>query len=214
MAKSNDLDQPARQLIHVPIIHSPADMGTLGESLEAVYIERFGRRHWDEQVALVAEFWKLVRTELDELDLDCDRVNLYQDGLPVCGKEFQIVAEAAAQGSENHQLLLDLIARGAALVGTEDPRLLLEEYRNVRNALAGKLPEDRSAKHIDRQTGAQELLAKRDVYIGQRIGETLHPGRTGILFLGMAHKVESCLPQDIVVIRLQVRSSGARDKSR
>ena len=214
MAKWNDVDQHTRQLIHVPIIHSPADMGSLGESLEAAYVERFGRRHWAEQVALVAEFWKSVKVALGELDLNYDYVDLYQDGLPVCGKELQIVTEAAAQGSENHQLLLDMIARGAALVGTEDPRLLLEEYHNVKNALAGKSPDDRSGKHIDRQTGAQELLAKRDAYIGRRIGETLQPGRTGILFMGMAHKIESYLSQDIVAIGLQLRASGDRDKNR
>ena len=80
MVNGNDVDQHARQLIQVPIVHSPPDMGTLGESLEAAYVERFGRRHWDEQVALVAEFWKSVRAALDELDLDYDRIDLFQDG--------------------------------------------------------------------------------------------------------------------------------------
>jgi hypothetical protein len=138
-------DDTSRQLIHIPLIHAPADMGTMAQGLEAVYVERFGRRRWQEQVALAERFWRAVRRELESLRLDYARVDLYQDGLPVCGKEAQIVRAAAGQGSENHQLLVDLMARGATLVGTEDIRLLLEEYRDVRAAVgrAVRCPPER-----------------------------------------------------------------------
>jgi hypothetical protein len=42
-------------------------MGTMGEGLEAAYIERFGRRHWDEYLALLEGFWPAVRAGLEQL---------------------------------------------------------------------------------------------------------------------------------------------------
>ena len=200
-----------RQLIHVPILHCPADMGTLRGGLETVYVEQFGRRRWEEHLALIDKFWQSVRTGLDELDLDYHRVDLYQDGLPVCGKELQIVEETAAKGSDNYQLLMELLTRGATLTGTEDPKLLLQEYRSLKEGLATKLSDDRVAGNVSDGRCAVELLAKRDAYIARRIGETLLPGRTGILFLGMMHKVQSHLPGDILITRLRLDISGVRN---
>jgi hypothetical protein len=191
----------ARRLIDVPILHSPADMGTMAKGLEAALVERFGRRHWDEYLALLDGFWQVVRTELEQLGLDYHSVDLYQDGLPACGRELAIVAKAATRGSENHQLLLDLVARGATLMGTEDPNLLLEEHHNVASALRHDAGEASAAEQAGHPSRHDETLAKRDAYIGRRIGETLRPGRTGILFLGMMHNVEPFLPADIVVTR-------------
>lgn len=232
------MEEYTRRLINVPIIHSPADMGSMGAELAAACIERLGRRHWDDYLAMLATFWPSVRAGLDGLGLDYARVDLYQDGLPVCGKELEIVKAAAAKGSENHQLVLDLVSRGATLMGTEDPKLLLEEHRNVQAAMArgshgatlpGQAPPRshevtvRASPSLDREsflgpsTGAgsvreevhapaaartRELMAERDAYLGRRINESLRPGRTGILFLGLMHNVESYLAEDIVVTRL------------
>lgn len=197
-------------------------MGTMAQGLEAVYVDRFGRRRWQEQVALAERFWRAVRREMESLGLDYARVDLYQDGLPVCGREVQIVRAAAGQGSENHQLLVDLMARGATLIGTEDVRLLLEEYQAVQAAVgravpSGKVPprvgmeppaaQCQGSENEEDQTRASparhlERLAERDAYIGRRIGATLQPGRIGLLLLGMAHAIEPHLPGDIVVSRL------------
>jgi hypothetical protein len=242
------MEEYTRRLIHVPIIHSPADMGSMGAELAAACIERLGRRHWDDYVAMLATFWQLIRAGLDGLGLDYGRVDLYQDGLPVCGKELEIVKVAAAKGSDNHQLVLDLISRGATLMGTEDPKLLLEEYRNVRAELARRCSEPRaqarghvtglapgapsppprraarqrltttgvvkgqgssdegSAGYVDQAARTRGLMAERDAYLGRRIHESLRPGRTGILFLGLMHNVESYLAEDIVVTRLVEKS--------
>ena len=194
-------------------------MGSMATVLAAAIIERFGRRHWDEYLALLDGFWKTVRAELDDLALDYEQVDLYQDGLPVCGKELEIVGKAAAAGSENHQLLVLLAGRGATLMGTEDPRLLLEEYRDVEMALKdGRGPDGvpkRKTSHLgspDRSPVGRQMpparpaqrLSRRDAWIGRRIDVSLRPGRTGILFLGMMHHVEEYLPADIVVTRLRV----------
>lgn len=205
------MDEYSRQLIHVPILHSPADMGTLQEGLQAVYVEQFGRRRWQEHLALIDRFWEAVHAELDGMDLDYGRVDLYQDGLPVCGKELQIVEETAAKGSENYKLLMDMIARGATLMGTEDPKLLVEEYRAVKAGLAARPSGDGSANAAAGREPSADILARRDAYIGRRIGETLLPGRTGILFLGMMHEVKPYLPADIITVRLHLDVTGSED---
>ena len=214
MSKAEDTVEYARQLILVPILHSPADMGTMAADLEAACIERLGRRHWDEYLALLENFWQEVRAEIERLSLDYRRVDLYQDGLPVCGRELEIVEKAAAAGSENHQLLLDLVARGATLMGTEDPKLLLDEYHNVKAALARGAGKAGSVQLINPSSPQGQTMAGRDAYIGRRIGQSLRPGRTGILFLGMMHNVESFLPADMVVRRLVPPVLGAKDKTR
>jgi len=206
----NGMDEYNRQLIHIPILHCPADMGTLREGLEDAYVKQFGRRRWKEHVVLIEEFWQTVRTELEELDLNYHCVDLYQDGLPVCGKELQIAEETAAKGSENYQLLMELVAKGATLIRTEEPKLLLQEYRSIKKGLASKLGKDHSA--MGASAGSAEILTKRDAYIGQRIGKTLMPGRTGILFLGMMHKVDLHLPGDILIMSLNLDIAGNRDK--
>ena len=69
--------------------------------------------------------------------------------------------------------------------------------------------------HAPAVARTRELMAERDAYLGRRINESLRPGRTGILFLGLMHNVESYLAEDIVVTRLdhfeatQPRSHGA-----
>jgi len=184
----------------------------MGAELAAACIERLGRRHWDDYLAMLATFWQSVRAGLDGLGLDYGRVDLYQDGLPVCGKELEIVKAAAAKGSENYQLVLDLVSRGAKLMGTEDPKLLLEELRNVHAALASRPTNGECGMRNAEKEGpfrtphsqftTRQLMAERDAYLGRRIHESLRPGRTGILFLGLMHNVESYLAEDIVVTRL------------
>jgi len=207
------MEEYIRRLILVPIIHSPADMGSMGTELAEACIERLGRRHWEDYVAVLATFWQSVRTGLDKLTLDYGRVDLYQDGLPVCGKEHEIVKAAAAKGSENHQLLLELIARGATLMGTEDPKLLLEEYRSVQTALASRSSDAGSTGRVDQAASTKALMTERDAYMGRRINDSLRPGRAGILFLGLMHNAESHLAKDIVVTRLDQPATRRRNRA-
>lgn len=179
----------SRQLIHIPIIHSPTDMGTMLEEIKKIHIKQLGRKGWDNYVAMIPKFWQTICTSLDAMKLNYNLVDLYQDGLPVCGKELEIVKDMAASGSENHQFLLELIDRGATLMGTEGPRYLLEAYHKIQNSLKNQTSDD-----------DKTLVARRDAYIAKRINESLIPGRTGILFLGQMHNIEGAnLDKDIVL---------------
>jgi hypothetical protein len=129
-------------------------------------------------------------------------LRLYQDGLPCCGREEEIVRDLSEIGSRNHQLLLKLMERGARLEGTESPELLLEEYELVRQMVLAA--SSKSARTSIQQKASDQILEKRDCYIAQRIAQTLLPGETGLVFLGLLHSLDNRLAQDIEVTKLNL----------
>ena len=114
-----------RQLIVIPIVHTPADLGSQQDRAREAYIARYGAQQWDQHLEMLAQLWHTIRQRVLALPVDFTTVRLYQDGLPICGYELAIVETLAAAGSSNHQLLLELVNRGAMLMGTEDPALLV-----------------------------------------------------------------------------------------
>jgi hypothetical protein len=186
-----------RKLVYIPIVHTLADMGTLGASVQSAKLARLGRQGLAHSAAVVERRWGEIERVAGSLPVSPGKVRVYQDGLLVCGREREIVSELAAAGSRNHRLLLSLEARGAALMGTESPELLIEEYRLASSALAaGAAPRIRARPDRARDT----LLEKRDRYIAARINGTLGRGESGILFLGMLHDVAGYLDRDIQVV--------------
>ncbi|HEV8715118.1 MAG TPA: hypothetical protein VGX03_20100 [Candidatus Binatia bacterium] len=183
-----------RKLLYIPILHSSADMGSLSENLKKEYVSRYGTSKWQEHIRGIEGFWHLVTRRVLSLPLDFRRVRIYQDGLPCCNHELDIVREVAAKGSKNHQLLLQLVGRGAILMGTENPELLLEEHRLLKTTVEGTGPRDS-------QTAA-DLMRRRDAFIAKRIAETLGEGETGLLFIGALHQVGKLLPTDLQVTYL------------
>jgi len=137
--------------------------------------------------------WNAIKQLLDAAQLEYPKCRLYQDGLPVCGMELKIVREVAARGSRNHQLLVTLIDRGAILEGTEDSVLLRGEYERVKTLLHSPPAEQSSAPMGPKPNST----AERDQWIARRIDSTLLAGETGILFIGLLHRVEDFLPEDI-----------------
>jgi hypothetical protein len=135
-----------------------------------------------------------------QLELDYANVRLYQDSLPVCGREQEIVRELAAKGSRNHQLLLRLIKSGATLMGTESAELLVKEYERYKRILENSQPPEKTKKGIQLAASADSLLKERDRYIGRRVNQTLCNGDTGIIFLGMLHSPEPFFNPDIQLI--------------
>jgi hypothetical protein len=192
-------DPTSRRLIWIPIIHTPEDLGKLRASVRDRYIGRQGLDGWEAHVRAVSEFWRAVRRRVERLEVAPDRLRLYQDALPICSFEERIVRELAQTGGANHRLLVDLMARGASLTGTESPHLLVEEYELNRKALAGEVIEGFPEK-------SRALLEARDRFIADRINKTLQPGETGLIFLGMAHSLEGLLVEDITVERVDLAS--------
>jgi hypothetical protein len=186
-----------RRLILVPVVHTLADLGSAAESVRARYEKQFGPAGWQQRESAVGRLWSSIRKKVEDLRLDYRTVRIYQDGLPVCGQELQIVRELAGAGSLNHQLVLDLMQRGAILMGTEDPQLLIREYHMHRGHLAGADPGGEPTSF--RPNEAASLLEARDRYIAQRIAGTLQEGETGLVFLGALHRLDALRHFDIEV---------------
>jgi hypothetical protein len=196
-----------KRVILIPVIHDLADLGSLADSVRAHYTQRLGPAAWEQRQRAVAKLWGDIRRGLDALRLDWPRARIYQDGLPICGKEEQITRELAGAGSLNHQLVLELMHKGATLVGTEDPQLLIREYQLQREQLAaaagGAKPSAATGDPIPAAPpgdsnpspapAAAELLSARDRFIAQRIAATLADDETGLLFLGAAHRIDGLL---------------------
>lgn len=212
----------SRCLIWIPIIHAQADLGSLSEPIRQMHVRRVGRVRWGEYVRSVEQLWDNIGAELARLELDYPHARLYQDGLPICGREEEIIRDLAEAGSKNHQILLGLMDKGCRLTGTESPELLLEEY-NLARTLFGKaraptlpspnLGEGRVGATSRRRDLGSILLERRDRFIAERIGQTLEEGATGLLFLGMLHAIEPYLPTDMALSRLGTNEWGVRSGS-
>ena len=176
-----------RKLVHIPIVHTPEDLGSHSAEVEKQYIARYGASKWFDHLKAVGRFWQELAETLLNLSVDYSKIKLYQDSLPVCGSELEIVEQLAQSGNRNYQLLLQMAKKGAMVMGTEDPELLIEE-------------RDRLAKN---GTGGSydDLMGRRDDYIAQRIDATLSEAEIGILLIGALHNVATRLPKDIQIYR-------------
>ena len=186
-----------RRLIHIPIIHTSADLGSLSGFVQAHYARVCGKTSWSQREDVVQALWTDIRANLDALNLDARKTRIYQDGLPICGFEEKIVRELAKAGSSNHQLILRWLDQGAVLMGTEDSQLLIEEYEMQKRRLTQEgsknATSEEQEKHMDR------VLKARDSFIAERIAATLQEGEVGLLFLGALHRLDALQSTDIRV---------------
>jgi hypothetical protein len=175
-----------RSLIYVPVLHSPADMGSLAGSIPPP--ADYGVQ--------VARYWDSVEAEFHAMRQAWRGVHVYQDGLP--DARADIVARIVGDvDSPNYRILRWLASQGAVVIGTEDPVLLQEEYELLKASVA-----DDAARRVYAARAAG-LLADRDSYIASRIDATLPAGGTGVLFIGLQHDVARILPPDIAVTSLR-----------
>jgi len=187
-------------LIYIPIIHTETDMGTLSESIQKSTLQKFGRRGLKRKEDMIDNLWMEIEQKIYALALAYEKARLYQDGLPVCGREAEIVTDLAKAGSRNHRLLLLLMKRGATITGTESLELLMEEHELDKQILAARGAREKARIEASRKAMIDSLLKRRDRFISDRINSTLFAGETGILFIGMFHSLRNTLDNDIQVI--------------
>ncbi|MCG5498545.1 hypothetical protein [Ectothiorhodospira variabilis] len=187
-------------LILVPVFHSLADLGSVGEQVEQQRAASGGDAVVRAQEARVEQLWDGIEQALMSVirftGVPMHQVRVYQDGLPVCGQERAIVDDVAAQGSRNYRLVAQLANDGAQLMGTESPELLKRElalHQSTGGATtAGAALGDEAAT----------LLRERDAFIARRIEATLQAGEIGVLFMGLSHDVPAHLGEEIHVRHL------------
>ncbi|MDD3565822.1 MAG: hypothetical protein PHN90_09160 [Methanothrix sp.] len=189
-----------RYLMIVPIVHSSPDMGSMRVELERESIAKIGKERWEENQRKIENLWNEVEAAIDALDLSLAKVRVYQDGMP-CGGElgWRIVREVADKGSRNYQIVRRLIERGATLEATEDPKMLLKEYKLIRRIADATTEREKTEAESQYEQMKESLLRNRDEFIAKAISSTLKDGEMGILFIGAAHDVRSKLPEDVQV---------------
>ena len=188
-----------RTLDYIPIVHTHADLGGLGEQVRQRVLREEGLRGWQRRTQAVEQLWDRIERAVTKPRARAEKVRVYQDGLPVCGREKEIVQEMARKGSRNHKLLLRLMEQGASIMGTESAELLAREVEMARLGLAANPSGSPAAAQVGGQSMEADLLEKRDAYIADRINKTLQQGEAGILFIGMLHSMAARLDKDIRV---------------
>jgi len=203
-----------RKLLVIPIVHNAADVGRLEHRLEQLKRATMPRERIEASRKQVTRFWEELRVAIESWQLDFSKVVVFQDALPLApathvGLEIKIVKELATVGSANHQLLEWMHEHGASILGTESPELLVAEYSLVRKQLGmadNPSSDQETPRNLETTAEAAEiavqladLLNRRDQFIAARIDTTLKQDQTGILLIGMLHRVEKWLPDDIEV---------------
>jgi hypothetical protein len=84
-------------------------------------------------------------------------------------------------------------------MGTESSELLVEEYELIKGLLASGEPVGTKSIGARQKGLSDSLLKRRDMYIAHRIDETLRANETGILFIGMLHRLTQWLAKDVRV---------------
>lgn len=192
-----------RRLYYVPVIHSQADFG------EAKILE-FKRRLYskekiEETERSIRAYWEKAERELFRR-LQADKVDrsslqIYADSFPVVPDHIlrEALHERCRRGMFWCLIIQKLIDKGATLEGTEDLQLYLKEARAVMEAIESGDAQSpyaqrlRKRSDIDRIQSLLKGFEERDRFIAKRIDETLRD--TGVLFMGLGHKVVEILTQ-------------------
>ena len=196
-----------KKLIYIPIVHSKADLGSLGSRLSLEGEQKYGASAWQDHISQVEKSWDDIENELFKKlkRTSFDRIRIYQDGLPVAGDiGVKIVKDAAGNGSKNYAIIERLLLSGAKLELAENKEYLLKEYYLLSDISKAETPEKQVESYLAYQKVARELLVSRDNFVAGRINETLNDGETGIAFFGATHEITAKLNKDIKVVVIQM----------
>ncbi len=193
-----------KTLIYVPIIHSSADMGSLGEELKRKTVSELGENKWQKHADTVNGYWEAIEYYFENIDIAIKGIKIYQDGMFVDGDmAMKIIDEGIKSGSKNSEIVSKLIGRGAILIKTEDFKMVKDEYDGLQSVLKSKTNIKKLFLLLRYKILKPIFLLRRDNFIAGRIAETLDKNETGILFIGAYHNIIKKLPKDITVIELK-----------
>jgi len=189
-----------RKLIVIKIVHTAADMGSMGNGLIREGMAKIGKEKWLENQKKIEKFWDEAESEIFTLYMDYGKTRIYQDGLPCSGEiGFKIVKETAEKGSKNYQIVRKLIEKGAVIEAAESIQLLKTEYEYIKAIISASTDQEKADAVRRYETVKDELIQQRDSFIARSIDVTLKENETGLLFIGASHNVLPLLPKDIEV---------------
>ena len=193
-----------RSLIYVPIIHSVADMGSLGDELKRKSVSGLGENIWQKHTDTVNGYWSAIESYFESNELYDKGIKIYQDGMFVDGEmAMKLIGDGVKSGSKNSEIVLKLINRGAILIKTEDFKMVKDEYDGLQLILKSKSNIKKLIQLVRYKMLKPILLRRRDRFIAATIDKTLEQNETGVLFIGAYHNVMKRLPKDINVIELK-----------
>lgn len=192
-----------RILYLVPVLHNPADLGSISENVQRKGIGLVGLERWKKHLETIDGFWNVVQGFQFKATRE---LKIYQDGFVGEGeKSNKIVQELAKKGSRNYQVVKSLLEKGAVLMKTEDLDLAKKEAMLVSRLAGSKNIFSKTINYLAYTLNKNSLLQKRDAFIAKNINETLGKGEKGVLFLGAYHDVAPKLAKDIKIIPLKDR---------
>lgn len=177
-------------LYYVPMIHTPQELGSLKNAFLAVQTKAYGEKGSHERMEAIERYWQEVERRMQLNGLyrpeSASRLHVFVDGLPNTEESLvkKIVEELISQEIPAYIIIKTLLENGAAIHGTENPELLLEEHRYWTEISQGKTPDPEIA---------QRLLRSRDQYIAEHIISVVPDEEFAILFIGRSHDVISKL---------------------
>ena len=191
-----------KRLIYVPVIHTSADLGSLGKDITKRGITDLGEDFWREHLRTIDEFWQVIADYFDSIEVSGTKI--YQDGMVTEGEiGGKIVEETAKMGSKNYELVLRLLKRGAVLMKTEDFPLVKKERDRLLAIIQAESPFEKLITFIKYTLTKNGLLNHRDQFIAQQIDRTLNHGEKAILFIGAYHSIKKRLPRYFRVIEIK-----------
>lgn len=191
-----------KKLYLVPIIHTSADMGSLAPALNEHATAELGQKVWQKHKEIVYGFWNSIAQFFDSINVNGFKV--YQDGLVANGEEgIRIVTKGVKEGSQNYEIIFNLLQRGATIVKTEDITLVKKEYSLITKVAQAKSARQRAMVALRYRLDREKILRQRDDFIAMTINETLEEGESGILFIGAYHNVLAKLASDTRVIQVK-----------
>lgn len=179
-------------LYYVPMIHTPQELGGLKNAVLATQRKISGEKGLNEFLQNVERYWQEVERRIQHSELNrpevASRLHIFVDGLPDTQKPLvtKIVTELTLLQIPAYLIIKTLLENGAAIHGTENPELLLQEYRYWTEVSQGRRPNPKMA---------EKLLRDRDQYIAQRIVSTVPDEEFALLFIGRSHNVIGKLRQ-------------------
>ena len=193
-----------RTLIYVPIIHTVADMGSMGEELKHKSISGLGEENWQNHTNTVNGYWEAIESYFDNIKIYIPGIKIYQDGMFVDGEmAMKFLSDGVKAGSKNSEVVSKLIEKGAILIKTEDFKMVKDEYDGLQSIIKSKTNMRKIFLLLKYKMSKPVFLWRRDKFIAATINETLGQDETGILFIGVYHNILKRLPIDITVIELK-----------